>query len=51
MMRPYTAVKLKEDAKNRKMKLQDYASKLTSALGVTHILALSQNESRIFLSA
>jgi ribosome biogenesis protein SSF1/2 len=49
MMRPYTAVKLKEDAKNRKMKLQDYAAKLTSALGVTHILALSQNESRIFL--
>lgn len=49
MMRPYTAVRLKEDAKNRKMKLNDYATKLSSALGVTHLMALSQNESRIYI--
>jgi len=48
MMRPYTAVRLKEDAKNRKMKLNDYATKLSSALGVSHLLAFSQNESRIY---
>ncbi len=47
-MRPYTAVRLKEDAKNRKMKLNDYATKLSSALGVSHLLAFSQNESRIY---
>jgi len=49
MMRPYTAVNLKEDAKNRKMKLADYATKLTGALGVTHLMALSQNGPRIFV--
>jgi ribosome biogenesis protein SSF1/2 len=49
MMRPYTAVNLKEDAKNRKMKLSDYASKLTGSLGVSHLVALSQNGSRIFV--
>lgn len=48
MMRPYTAVRLKEDAKNRKMKLNDYATKLSSALGVSHLIAFSQNESRIY---
>ena len=49
LMRPYTAVNFKEDAKNRKMTLSHYANSLSSSLGVTHILALSQNSNRVTL--
>jgi len=49
LMKPYTAARLKEEANNRKLKLQDYATKLSSSFGVTHLIALSQNGSRIFV--
>ncbi|KAL9183260.1 hypothetical protein ACHAXT_005047 [Thalassiosira profunda] len=49
LMRPYTAVNFKEDARNRKATLVVYARELGAALGITHILALSQNDSRITL--
>ncbi len=39
----------KEDASNRKVKLSHYASSLTGSLGITHILAVSQNASKITL--
>ena len=48
-MRPYTAVNFKEDARNRKLTLSHYANSLSGGLGVTHILAISQNESRVTL--
>jgi ribosome biogenesis protein SSF1/2 len=48
-MRPHTAVNFKEDASNRKVKLSHYASSLTGSLGITHILAVSQNASKITL--
>ena len=48
-MRPHTAVDFKEDASNRKVKLSHYASSLTGSLGITHILAVSQNASKITL--
>ena len=49
MMLPYTAVSFREDAKNRKVTLAHYAKELGGPLGVTHILSLSQNESRLNL--
>jgi len=49
MMLPYTAASFKEDAKNRKMTLAHYAKELTSAMGVTHLMAISQNGSRLNL--
>jgi len=49
LMRPYTAVNFKEDAKNRKVTLSHYATSLSTSLGVTHILALSQNSNRVTL--
>lgn len=49
LMRPYTAVNFKEDARNRKLTLSHYANSLSGGLGVTHILAISQNESRVTL--
>mmetsp|Transcript_50045 Transcript_50045/g.106471 ORF Transcript_50045/g.106471 Transcript_50045/m.106471 type:complete len:466 (+) Transcript_50045:91-1488(+) len=51
LMRPYTALNFKEDATNRKVTLSHYANSLSGAMGVTHILALSQNSSRITLRA
>jgi len=51
LMRPYTAVNFKEDATNRKITLAHYANSLSGAMGVTHILALSQNAGRITLRA
>lgn len=48
-MRPYTAVNFKEDASNRKITLSHYANSLTSTMGITHILALSQNGSKVNL--
>jgi ribosome biogenesis protein SSF1/2 len=49
LMRPYTAVNFKEDATNRKITLVHYANSLTSAMGITHILALSQNGASVNL--
>eukprot|EP00579_Thalassiosira_antarctica_P010656 CAMPEP_0201910738 /NCGR_PEP_ID=MMETSP0903-20130614/1998_1 /ASSEMBLY_ACC=CAM_ASM_000552 /TAXON_ID=420261 /ORGANISM="Thalassiosira antarctica, Strain CCMP982" /LENGTH=449 /DNA_ID=CAMNT_0048445409 /DNA_START=110 /DNA_END=1459 /DNA_ORIENTATION=- len=49
LMRPYTAVNFKEDATNRKVTLAHYANSLTGSMGVTHILAVSQNASKITL--
>mmetsp|Transcript_8895 Transcript_8895/g.19109 ORF Transcript_8895/g.19109 Transcript_8895/m.19109 type:complete len:441 (-) Transcript_8895:3-1325(-) len=49
LMRPYTAVNFKEDARNRKLTLSHYANSLSGGLGVTHILAISQNGSRVTL--
>ena len=49
MMLPYTAASFKEDAKNRKMTLAHYAKELTGAMGVTHLMAISQNSSRLNL--
>lgn len=48
-MRPYTAVNFKEDARNRKMTLSHYAQTMSSSMGVTHIMAVSQNSSKITL--
>eukprot|EP01082_Thalassiosira_pseudonana_P001191 g791.t1 g791 contig10:740003-741417(-) len=49
LMRPYTAVNFKEDATNRKVTLAHYANSLSSSMGVTHIMALSQNSARVNL--
>eukprot|EP00578_Thalassiosira_sp_NH16_P008981 CAMPEP_0181110642 /NCGR_PEP_ID=MMETSP1071-20121207/18829_1 /TAXON_ID=35127 /ORGANISM="Thalassiosira sp., Strain NH16" /LENGTH=463 /DNA_ID=CAMNT_0023194439 /DNA_START=24 /DNA_END=1415 /DNA_ORIENTATION=- len=49
LMRPYTAANFKEDATNRKMTLARYAEAMTTSLGVTHILAVSQNSGRVNL--
>ena len=49
LMRPYTAVNFKEDAKNRKVTLSHYANSLSTSMGVTHLLALSQNSNRVTL--
>jgi ribosome biogenesis protein SSF1/2 len=49
LLRPYTALNFKEDATNRKMTLAKYASELTGPLGITHIVGLSQNASKISL--
>lgn len=51
LMRPYTAANFKEDARNRKVTLKHYANSLSSSMGITHILALSQNSSKITLRA
>lgn len=49
LMRPYTAVNFKEDARNRKATLGHYASTLAGSMGITHLLAISQNSSKITL--
>eukprot|EP00559_Dactyliosolen_fragilissimus_P005083 CAMPEP_0184856042 /NCGR_PEP_ID=MMETSP0580-20130426/1200_1 /TAXON_ID=1118495 /ORGANISM="Dactyliosolen fragilissimus" /LENGTH=448 /DNA_ID=CAMNT_0027350811 /DNA_START=33 /DNA_END=1379 /DNA_ORIENTATION=- len=49
MMSPHTALQFQEDFKNRKATLSHYAKELTTSLGVTHILALSQNSSSLTL--
>eukprot|EP00804_Cyclotella_cryptica_P020111 CCRYP_020130-RA/>CCRYP_020130-RA protein AED:0.00 eAED:0.00 QI:284/-1/1/1/-1/1/1/200/451 len=49
LMRPYTAVNFKEDATNRKITLSHYANSLTSTMGITHILAVSQNGPKVNL--
>lgn len=49
LMRPYTALNFKEDATNRKVTLTHYASSLSSSMGVTHLLAISQNSNKITL--
>ena len=49
LMSPYTALNFKEDTKNSKLSksLAHYAKELTSSLGITHILSVSQNESKL----
>ena len=49
VMLPFTALHFKEDAKNRKMTLGTYAKELAMPMGVSHILAFSQNEERLNL--
>lgn len=49
MMLPYTALHFQEDPKNRKMTLQKYAKTLAQPMGITHLLAFSQNEDRLNL--
>ena len=49
LMRPYTALNFKEDARNRKMTLTHYANSLSGPLGITHVLAVSQNSGRVAL--
>eukprot|EP00592_Proboscia_alata_P000918 CAMPEP_0194373944 /NCGR_PEP_ID=MMETSP0174-20130528/22318_1 /TAXON_ID=216777 /ORGANISM="Proboscia alata, Strain PI-D3" /LENGTH=455 /DNA_ID=CAMNT_0039153231 /DNA_START=49 /DNA_END=1416 /DNA_ORIENTATION=- len=50
LLLPHTALNLKEDtSKNRKAKLSDYATQICAPMGITHILALTQNASQINL--
>ena len=42
LMLPYTALHFQEDAKNRKLTLQQYSKSLALPMGITHILALAQ---------
>jgi len=43
LMLPYTAVNFREDARNRKLTLTQYAQHLALPMGITHILAFSQS--------
>jgi len=51
LMMPYTALNFEEDSKNKKLNksLSHYAKELTGALGLTHILSISQNQSKLAL--
>jgi ribosome biogenesis protein SSF1/2 len=49
LMLPYTAIHFKEDAKNSKLTLSKYSKELAMPMGISHILALSQNEERLNL--
>lgn len=49
VMLPYTAVNFKEDPKNRKHTLSTYAKELAMPMGVSHILAVSQNTEHLNL--
>lgn len=51
LMSPHTALNFKEDTKNSKLNksLSHYAKELTGSLGITHILSISQNESKLTL--
>ncbi len=50
-MSPHTALNFKEDTKNSKLNksLSHYAKELTGSLGITHIISISQNESKLTL--
>ncbi len=50
-MSPHTALNFKEDTKNTKLNksLTHYAKELTSTLGITHIMSISQNDSKLSL--
>jgi ribosome biogenesis protein SSF1/2 len=48
-MMPYTAVNFKEDANQRKLTLQKYCQHACLPLGISHMLAFSQNEERLAL--
>lgn len=51
LMSPHTALNFQEDTKNSKLNksLTHYAKELTSTLGITHIISISQNESKLAL--
>lgn len=49
LMLPYTAIHFKEDAKNSKLTLSRYSKELAMPMGISHILAFSQNEERLNL--
>jgi ribosome biogenesis protein SSF1/2 len=51
LMSPHTALNFKEDTKNSKLNksLSHYAKELTGSLGITHILSISQNDSKLAL--
>lgn len=49
IMMPYTAVNFKEDANQRKLTLQKYCQHACLPLGISHMLAFSQNEERLAL--
>lgn len=42
LMQPYTAIHFQEDARNRKLTLQQYATNLALPMGMTHLLQISQ---------
>jgi ribosome biogenesis protein SSF1/2 len=47
LMLPYTALHFQEDPKNRKLTLSQYATHLALPMGITHLMAFSQNEERL----
>ena len=51
LMSPHTALNFQEDTKNSKLNqsLTHYAKELTSSLGITHIMSISQKESKLSL--
>jgi len=49
VMMPYTALNFMEDASYRKLTLSKYCQHVCLPLGVSHILAFSQNEDRLSL--
>jgi ribosome biogenesis protein SSF1/2 len=49
LMLPYTAIHFKEDAQNSKLTLGKYSQQLAMPMGISHILAFSQNEERVNL--
>lgn len=48
-MMPYTALSFQEDASYRKLTLNKYCQHVCLPLGISHILAFSQNEERLAL--
>jgi ribosome biogenesis protein SSF1/2 len=48
-MMPYTASNFKEDAKNTKLTLNKYCQHVCLPLGISHMLAFSQNDERLAL--
>lgn len=49
LMLPYTALYFQEDARNRKLTLQQYSKNLALPMGITHILAFAQNQEKLNL--
>ncbi|CAB9508552.1 Suppressor of SWI4 1 homolog [Seminavis robusta] len=49
LMLPYTALQFQEDPRNRKLTLEKYCQKLALPMGITHIMAFTQNETRLNL--
>ena len=47
LMLPYTALHFQEDAKNTKLTLSRYSRELAMPMGISHILAFSQNQERL----
>uniref|UniRef100_A0A7S3DYG7 Brix domain-containing protein n=1 Tax=Entomoneis paludosa TaxID=265537 RepID=A0A7S3DYG7_9STRA len=49
MMMPYTAINFQEDARNRKLTLQQYSKHVALPMGISHLMAFSQNDNRLNL--